>query len=125
MLLPPEYIAGSDSMYLHIVAPTLGAAIAGMRKYMSVLGWSKEYVEYVVGAENTKNVNGKALKHLIDPVKTANGWILEVPNIIAEKICAKMADWLESNPDRKQSVDLLTKEQMRSLILSEASEVII
>lgn len=125
MILPDGYVAGSDSMYLHIIAPTPQAALNGMRKYMDKLDWSKDYVEYIAGTENVKHVDNKTLKHLIEPVKTTNGWILEVPNTIAAKICNKMGEWLESNPNRKQSVDLLTKEQMQALMLSEVSEVII
>lgn len=125
MIIPPNYIAGSDSMYLHIIASTLQAALNGMRKYMDKLDWSKDYVEYIAGTENVKQVDNKTLKHLIDPVKTANGWILEVPNTIAAKICNKMSKWLDDNPNRKQSVDLLTKEQMQALMLSEVNEVII
>lgn len=125
MILPPNYVPGSDSMYLHIVAPTLQAAIAGMRKYMNALDWSKEYVAYVIGVESTKKVNGKLLKHSINPVQTNVGWVLEIPNAIAENICMHMADWLDKNPDRKASVDLLTKEQMQALMLSETDEVII
>lgn len=116
MNLPIDYVPGSDSMYLHIFAPTLQAAIAGMKNAMNQLDWAKNYVAYVVGEETEKQVNGCSVKHFICPAQsTIGGWILEIPNVIAQRVCLPMQQWFADNPHQLQNVDLLTREQAANI----------
>jgi hypothetical protein len=116
MNLPEGYIAGSDSMYLHIFAPSLQAATAGMKSAMMQMEWAKAYVEYVVGEKTEQPVNSHSVRHCIVPVQTElTGWILEIPKSIALHICSHMQQWLNENPAQLQNVDLLTKEQAQNI----------
>lgn len=116
MNLPEGYIAGCDSMYLHIFTPTLQAAITGMKNAMMQMDWAKAYVEYVVGEKSEQPVNSHSVKHCIDPVQTVQGgWILEIPKSIALRICSHMQQWLDANPNQLKNVDLLTREQIQNV----------
>jgi hypothetical protein len=116
MNLPNGYIPGSDSMYLHIFAPTLQAALIGMDNAMKQIDWACNYIDYVMGNVDEQQVNGCRVKHCINPVQSSvGGWILEIPAPIAAKICHQMHQWFIDNPHRLQNVDLLTREQSENI----------
>jgi hypothetical protein len=116
MNLPNGYIPGSDSMYLHIFAPTLQAALIGMDNAMRQVDWACNYIDYVMGNVDEQQVNGCRVKHCINPVQSSvGGWILEIPNVIAKRVCLPMQQWFADNPHQLQNVDLLTREQAANI----------